>query len=280
MEKSSKNILIFFTATFLWTWACYLPIVLSGASQYQMPWMILLILGGMGPSLVGVALVFITYKREDRRDYFLRCFSIRRIRLAWWLVIILIFPLILIAVVATDRALGGGPPGLTQLESLLASPFTIPLAALRSFMSGPFSEEFGWRGFALEPLIKCLGIFPGTLLLGFLWAVWHLPLYFMADGWHAQMGFGLTGLWTFIVFNMALSLIMTWVYLNSNRSILSAMLLHFAVNFSAQLLSPYSERVELLRVLPMLAIGVIGCASLQRKLRKETQNGDYLPTRK
>jgi membrane protease YdiL (CAAX protease family) len=154
---------------------------------------------------------------------------------------------------------------MTQLKSLLASPLTIPLAALVSFMSGPFSEEFGWRGYALEPLIRRFGMFPGTLLLGFTWAVWHLPLYFMADGWHAQMGFELTGFWTFIIFNIALSLIMTWVYLNTNRSILSAMLLHFAVNFSAQLISPYSERVELLRVIPMLVIGIIGCTATPRK---------------
>jgi membrane protease YdiL (CAAX protease family) len=159
------------------------------------------------------------------------------------------------------------------VELLLASPLTIPLAILLSFMSGPFSEEFGWRGYALEPAIQRFGVLRGTILLGFLWAVWHLPLYFMADGWHAQMGFGLTGFWTFIVFNIALSLIMTWVYLNTNRSILSAMLLHFAVNFSAQLISPYSERTELLRVIPMLVIGMIGCLSLQRRMRNEAHNG-------
>lgn len=272
MEKPSKNLLIFFAATFVWTWAFYLPIVLSGSSQFQMPWMVLLILGGMGPSLAGIAMVFLTYAKEQRRDYWRRCFSARCILLTWWLVIFLIFPLILMAAVALDRALGGALPGLTQLKSLLANPLTIPLAALLSFMSGPFSEEFGWRGYALDPLIRRFGVMRGTILLGFLWAVWHLPLYFMADGWHAQMGFGLTGFWTFIAFNIALSLIMTWVYLNTNRSILSAMLLHFAVNFSAQLISPYSERVELLRVIPMLIIGLIGCGSTHRNLHRNTHN--------
>jgi hypothetical protein len=42
------------------------------------------------------------------------------------------------------------------------------------------------------------------------------------------------------------------------------MLLHFAVNFSAQLISPYEERVELLRVIPMLVIGILGCISTYR----------------
>jgi membrane protease YdiL (CAAX protease family) len=86
----------------------------------------------------------------------------------------------------------------------------------------------------------------------------------MSDGWHGQMGFKLAGFWTFILFNVALSLIMTWVYLNTKRSILSAMLLHFAVNFTAQLVAPYSDRVEILRVIPMLVTGLIGCTLINR----------------
>jgi membrane protease YdiL (CAAX protease family) len=87
----------------------------------------------------------------------------------------------------------------------------------------------------------------------------------MSDGWHGQMGFKLAGFWTFILFNVALSLIMTWVYLNTKRSILSAMLLHFAVNFTAQLVAPYSDRVEILRVIPMLVTGLIGCTLINRR---------------
>jgi uncharacterized protein len=265
MNRSTRNMVIFFIATFVWTWAFYLPIVLSGSSQFQMPWMILLILGGMGPSLVGIAMVFLTYDRKARRDYWQRCYATRRIHLVWWFVIFLIFPAIMLAAIAVDVALGGSLPGMIQLKSLMANPAAWPLAILLSFMSGPFSEEFGWRGYALEPLIKRFGILPGTIGLGFIWAVWHLPLYFMSDGWHAQMGFAPAGFWTFIVFNIALSLIMTWVYLNTDRSILSAMLLHFGVNFSAQLVAPYSDRVEFLRMLPMLVIGLIGCVGVTRK---------------
>ncbi len=70
-----------------------------------MPWMILLILGGMGPSLVGVAMVFLTYDKEQRRDYWRRCYDGKRIRPAWWLVIFLIFPAIILltAVRSTGR---------------------------------------------------------------------------------------------------------------------------------------------------------------------------------
>jgi membrane protease YdiL (CAAX protease family) len=41
-------------------------------------------------------------------------------------------------------------PGMKQFVSLMANPLMWPLAAFISFMSGPWSEEFGWRGYALD----------------------------------------------------------------------------------------------------------------------------------
>jgi membrane protease YdiL (CAAX protease family) len=104
-------------------------------------------------------------------------------------------------------------------------------------------------------------------VLGLVWAVWHLPLYFMSATWHAQMGFQPAGFWTFIVFSMALSLVMTWVYLGTDRSILSAMLMHFTSNFTSQLLAPSSDRFEVIRAILLLAVGLIVFALLKRKVR-------------
>lgn len=259
MARQNRNLILFFVATFLWTWACYLPIVLSRQSQLEMPWMILLICGGMGPSLVGVVLVLLTYTKAEQKEFWSRCFSVRRIHFRWWLVIFLLLPALYLTTIGVDLALGGSLPGMTQLRSLISNPAAWPLTVFLSFMSGPWSEEFGWRGFALRPLLMRMGVLKGTMLLGVAWGVWHLPLYFMSAGWHAQMGFGLVGFWTFIAYSIAISFVMTWIYLNTNESILSGMMVHFVMNFSAQLLFPHSDRVELLRVVPLLLVGVIGC---------------------
>jgi membrane protease YdiL (CAAX protease family) len=265
MSKETRNLVIFFVATFIWTWAFYAPLAISGNSPYQMPWMILLIFGGAGPSIIGVAMVLLTYDKEQRRDYWRRCFSLRRIRLLWWLVIFLIFPATLAASIAVDMAMGGSTPGMEQLRGLIANPMMWPLAVFLSFLSGPWSEEFGWRGYALEPIINRFGTLPGTVVLGVIWAVWHLPLYFMPATWHGQMGFRLAGFWTFIASTVALSLIMTWVYLNTNRSILSGMLLHFTSNFTAQLVAPSSDRSEILHAILLLVIGVTGWMLINRR---------------
>jgi membrane protease YdiL (CAAX protease family) len=279
MKKETRNLILFFLFTFAWTWAFYAPMAFGGHNPYEMPWLILLILGGMGPSLVGVAMVLLTCNREQRRDYWIRCFSLRRIGIRWWLIIFLIFPAIYGLSIAIDVAMGGQLPGMEMLRNLIANPLTIPLAAFISFMSGPWSEEFGWRGFALDRIIKPLGVIPGTIVLGVVWGVWHLPLYFMSNTWHGDMGFQLAGFWTFVLFNVGLSLIMTWVYLNTSLSILSGMLLHFTSNFTSQLIAPSSDRFEVVRMILLLAFGLAACAVMLRNRQTHPALGQVKPAR-
>ena len=269
MKKDTRNLIIFFVATFIWTWAFYAPMALSGNSPYEMPWTILLILGGAGPSIVGVGMVFLTYDKEKQREFWRRCFSPGRIGRLWGSVIFLIFPALYAVGIAVDLATGGSLPGMEQLQSQIATPMLVPLAAFLSFMSGPWSEEFGWRGYALDPILRRFGPFLGSVGLGLIWGVWHLPLFFMPATWHGQMGFQLAGFWLFLVFQVALALIMTWVYTNTNRSILSGMLIHFTSNFTPQLLAPYSNNVELVYTVLVLVIGGIGCMRIDRKARSQ-----------
>jgi membrane protease YdiL (CAAX protease family) len=249
----------------VWTWAFYTPIAIGGHNPYQMPWMILLIFGGMGPSVIGVLMVLLTLDREARRDFWRRCFSFKRIGGLWWLVIFLLFPILYGSSILIDMALGGLPPEMAQLRSLIANPLMIPLAAFISFMSGPWSEEFGWRGYALDRMLPPLGLLAGTISLGLLWGVWHLPLFFMPNTWHGQIGFGLTGFWTFMLRSVGMALLMTWVYLNTDRSILSGMFMHFTSNFSGQLLARVSERVEVTESILIFAVGLTVCSLMTRK---------------
>lgn len=269
MRKQMNHLLIFLAATFAWTWGFYAPIALGRHNPYEMPWMPFLILGGMGPSVMGIAMVLLTGSQEQRRDFWQRCFSVRRIGPFSWGIIFLIFPLVFGVSIAFDRLLGGSLPGMKQWISLMVNPVMWPLAAFISFLSGPWAEEFGWRGFALDRFLQRFGTILGSIGLGLVWAVWHLPLYWMSTTWHAEMGFKLAGFWTFILLSVSLSLIMTWVYLASNRSILSGMLLHFTSNFTGQLLAPTSDTVEMVRVVLMLSIGLTACFLMVRANRSQ-----------
>jgi membrane protease YdiL (CAAX protease family) len=114
-------------------------------------------------------------------------------------------------------------------------------------------------------MLPPLGLLAGTISLGLLWGVWHLPLFFMPNTWHGQIGFGLTGFWTFMLRSVGMALLMTWVYLNTDRSILSGMFMHFTSNFSGQLLARVSERVEVTESILIFAVGLTVCSLMTRK---------------
>lgn len=265
MKKPNRSLLLFFILTFVWTWAFYAPIVITGSSPYEMPGMVLLILGGAGPSIIGLALVFLTYDKARKLDYWRRAFSVKRIPPLWWAVIFLVFPLIIAVSIALDVLLGGSIPVMETLRSVSTNPLSLPMLILLWLMSGPVSEEFGWRGYALDPILQRFGVLAGSIILGIIWGVWHFPLFFMPATWHGQMGFQFAGFWTFIIMNVGLALIMTWVYLKTNRSILSAVLLHFASNFTANLVLPVSNTVEIGRALLLLVIGLAACSFVERR---------------
>jgi uncharacterized protein len=276
MDKTFKYAVRFLILTLIVTWALYIPIPLLGWNPYSFPGFILLFFGGSAPSWIAVILVFTTYNKEQRRDYFQRLYQLKRIKPVWWLALLLLFPGVVAAGIGLSLAFGGALPGMDNLKAVIANPLVwFPLVGL-SFMSGPFSEELGWRGFALDPLLRRFGFTRGNILLGLIWGVWHLPLYFMPQTWQGQMGFTLSGFWTFLVFSVGLSIIMSWVYVNTNRSILTAMLLHLSSNFSAQLIAQSDNTFELVRGLLVAIIGM-GIAVYMIRAKKDAAEYYKLP---
>ncbi len=264
MNKENRNLIIFFLGTFVATWAAYFTIVFNGWDPYTMPGMVFLLIGGSAPSWVGLLMVFLTFDKNRRIDYFRRCISLKQIKLPYWAFIVFVYPLIYTLVVLLDRLMGGSLPGMTNLKAYIAQPWIIPMALFMSFLSGPWSEEFGWRGYSLDPLLKRFGVLNGSVILGVIWGFWHFPLFFMPQTWHGQMGFKFAGFWTFMLLSIGFASIMSWVYLKTNRSILSGFLMHLAGNFTGNTFAPYSDRIEIMRMVVILALGLALCTLLER----------------
>lgn len=114
--------------------------------------------------------------------------------------------------------------GLDNLES-------VAFFLIFMLLGGPLAEELGWRGYILDPLQEKWGKFRGSMILGFVWLVWHLPLFFIEGTSQYQKGFGIS-FWSWALQIMVLSVIFTWMYNHTHRSILAAVLLHFMANFA------------------------------------------------
>jgi uncharacterized protein len=94
-----------------------------------------------------------------------------------------------------------------------------------TLLFGQAGEELGWRGFALPRLAQGVGLGPASLLLGVIWAVWHLPLFLMPGTNTSGQSFPL-----YVMQVTALSVVVAWLYATTNGSLFLTMLLHAAVN--------------------------------------------------
>jgi membrane protease YdiL (CAAX protease family) len=117
--------------------------------------------------------------------------------------------------------------------SALLTPVTYGVN-LSTFLGGPIGEEPGWRGFALPRLQTRFGPVTGSILLGLLWAGWHLPLFFI-HGWVN------VSVWAFALIEISLSVLMTWGTNLSRFSIIVPILMHAAFNTSSRLLAALTQ---------------------------------------
>ncbi len=93
------------------------------------------------------------------------------------------------------------------------------------------TEEIGWRGFALPKLLERYSPLISSLILGALWAIWHFP-YALTEGSFLSA----VPLHWFFINLLAVSTIYTWIFINTNGSLLLALLFHAAGNITSNLL--------------------------------------------
>jgi len=85
------------------------------------------------------------------------------------------------------------------------------------------------------------------VILGVVWALWHVPLFWIPGTFQAGLGAGSPRSWIFLASLVPLSILFTWIYNNTARSTLSAVLVHFSGNLCGALL-PKTDRVAALEL--------------------------------
>jgi membrane protease YdiL (CAAX protease family) len=119
--------------------------------------------------------------------------------------------------------LGGSPTEGWQWSS----PLLFVATVLFIFFLCGGQEEAGWRGFALPRLQARYSALLSSLILGVIWALWHLPNFFLPGTTQSELPI----LW-FMLLVPALTVILTWILNNTRGSLLPVMLFHAAVNTS------------------------------------------------
>lgn len=125
-----------------------------------------------------------------------------------------------------------------------------------------FGEEVGWRGYAVDRLITGHGTVATGLFVAGPWAVWHLPTFFLPTGL-ASMSPALAVGW--LVGLVAGSVVLTWLYVSSGRSIWIVSLFHTALNLGSAV--PAAEGVVAAGVSTAVMIGAVLIAFAERRRR-------------
>ena len=101
----------------------------------------------------------------------------------------------------------------------------IAATLLSTVIGGQTGEELGWRGYALPRLAERFGLAGASLVLGVIWALWHLPLFYL----HSVDTFG-QSFPIYLLQVTAISVAIAWLYWQSGGSLLLTMLMHAAIN--------------------------------------------------
>jgi len=185
-------------------------------------------ISGFGPSLVAILLTLITEGKEGLIKLVKKVF-IWRVNFYWYLFVLFSFAIIIILSLGIFSFISDES---SVFKTLIKWQLLLPYFLLNFFLGGPLGEELGWRGYALPILQKKYNALMSSIIIGIFWTLWHLPLFFSPE---SQLS--ATPIPLFFLFNTSSSILFTWVYNNTNGSVLLCLLFHTSNNFFSAIFS-------------------------------------------
>lgn len=219
-----RNSLIkYFSLTYAAAWICWLASreissgTVPGSPRGAFAGALFL-LGVFSPGLIALVLTERADGRGATRALFSRVFK-WDVGLQWYLFAIAYMPTVKLLVALAYRALTGAWPRFgPEAWYVMAGAILISTWAQAG-------EEIGWRGYALPRLSDRFGLAFASIILGVIWASWHIPIFFFRESDLFGQSFPL-----YLLEVIPISIAMAWLYWRTGGSLLLVMLLHAAVN--------------------------------------------------
>jgi membrane protease YdiL (CAAX protease family) len=216
-KQTMPSLLKFFCVAYIVSWACFIAAGTVAASSGALR-ALLFLLGTFAPALVALVL---TARAEGRAEVLglLRETVRWRVGARWYLFAVSYMAAIKLAVALIYRLVTGGWTRFGQ------DAWYVILAAILLSTPVQAGEEIGWRGYALPRLAGRVGLAKASILLGAVWACWHLPFFFIPGADKSGQSFPV-----YFLQVVALSVAAAWLYWRTERSLLLVMLMHSAIN--------------------------------------------------
>jgi len=201
-------------------------------------------LAAFGPSIAGFIMAATTEGWAGVRNILARLVP-RWANVPWYAAVLVGFPAASFA-----AAWFHDPNSLSKLLSWDRLICLVPITLVLD--TGPLGEEFGWRGFALPRLLRRWPPLIAALILGAIWWAWHLPTFFIHALSQSRLSIPL-----YVVNILALSILMTGLYIRTRGDLLLMILVHVMANWCPV---PFSAEVTAEVALAAL---ILGCGCLR-----------------
>ncbi len=202
-DGSFKQIGFFTLYAFSISWLSWLIIIIGntyfhsllyGTPLFWIPYAI----GSLGPA-ISAYIIYYQFKEDFVEQSFVQHIFRLPIKTKAWL----IFSLFLVWRLFMIWISFGFIKPISILSFLINLPFAIVLGGV---------EELGWRGILQPKLEKVITYLPSLLIVGMVWSLWHLPLWFIHGT--VQSGFPF---WLYFVSGLVLTASFTTLYKYTNN---------------------------------------------------------------
>lgn len=264
-----KSLTLYFFLAYLISWIIWLPLYLPKFGIHFLPvlpfhhaW------GALGPLTATIIVTKLEKGNDGIKNLLYRMFQWK---VNWfWYFIAIFSPFVLLVFATIINDFNNSKVSFDGLGVSSEFPeFGFVSFFLYSVIVYGFGEETGWRGYALPKLQKKWNALSSTVILTFLWALWHIPLFLYRPGFLAMDVFGIFG-WFLSLFTGAI--LLTWIYNSSRGSILMAALFHGTIDivFTSDSIEPNTMNITgfLLVVFAVFVLGLTGWKHLSKLNRQ------------
>lgn len=262
-----NSLLGFFGLAFGISWSIWLPLVVM---QAFLPFSVianLVWIGGFAPTIAAIILAGVNSGRVGIRRLLGRVLQ-GPVGVYWYAFALFGTAAIGLMAIGLHVLFGG-----VALVIDLSRWFLVFPVFLSAMIAGPLAEEFGWRGYALPRLQTNRSALVASLIIGVVWSLWHLPVFWLEGLIYIGLTFEQRIIWFLLL--IAVAILFTWLYNNTDGSMLIAVLYHTAFNSTLYLMPVLMGKLGLLNlaltwVVTIIVIAVFEPTYLSRKLLVET----------
>ena len=227
--------LLYFSMTFLVTYTLWFAGAYVSFQDESGLYMLLMLPGLMAPFLISLVMILTSKNSDLKKDFVNRLINLRLIQPKMLLVIFLIMPLAVLASIFLSLPFGGSISQFQFAEGFSFSTGLVPVLLILVLAAG--FEELGWRGYAFDSLQSRYTFFTASIIFSILWSLWHFPLIFVNNSYqyeifHENIWFGVN----FFVSIIPMGVIISWICIKNRKSIIAAILFHFIINISQEML--------------------------------------------